>query len=213
MPEMSEAEGKKIMIKVFYGENRVKALEEVRKFLGEDYEVVEGSELTPGDLPSLMLGNSLFSEERKILIRDVSANKVVWEELSKYLKTPHKVAILELKIDKRSSAYKTLKDEVEFREFVMPRDLNAGLVFDIYRVAKKDGKKAMEMLEKVKAEQDPMMFLGLMASQAIKDYNMRPGTKEKKALKELSKLDMNLKSTKLSPWLLIQAFLLQLSSW
>ena len=34
------------MIKVFYGDDRKRALEAVRKFLGEKYEVVEGAELT-----------------------------------------------------------------------------------------------------------------------------------------------------------------------
>ena len=96
----------------------------------------------------------------------------------------------------------------------MPRDMEAGLVFEIYRIAKKDGKKAVEMLDRVKEGQEPLMFLGLMVSQALKDYRTRPGVKEKRALKELSKLDMQLKrESTLQPWTLVQAFLLRLSSW
>ncbi|MBR3248664.1 hypothetical protein IKF89_01370 [Candidatus Saccharibacteria bacterium] len=200
------------MIKVFYGENRVAISEAVRKFLGEDYEVVEGTELAAEDLPSLMKGNSLFETERRILVRDILANKAACEDLPKYVDTPHKMVFWEMKVDKRAGVYKDLEGEVEFREFAMPRDKNAGLVFDIYRTAKRDGVRAVAMLDKIKDEQEPIMFLGLMVSQAVRDFAVRPGMKEKRALLELSKLDMDLKSAKLQPWLLISSFLLRLSS-
>ena len=201
------------MIKVFYGENRVKAQTEIRRFLGDEYEVVEGINLTVTDLPSLLKGGSLFAKERAILVRDLAENKEVYGEIVKYLDTPHKVVVLENKIDKRSAIYKSLKNRLEFREFTMPREQNAGVVFDVYKTAKTDGKKAVEMVKKIESEQDPMMFLGLMVSQALKDYAMRSGAREKRALKELSKLDMQLKQgSTLQPWSLISAFLLRLSS-
>ena len=199
------------MIKVFYGENRVKAQEEIRKFLGENYEVVEGADLTSVDLPSLLAGGSLFEDERAILVRDALVNKAIWGDLPKYLDSPHRVVFLETRVDKRSSVYREMKTQVEFKEFAMPRNPNAGVVFDIYREAKRNGEKAVEMAERIKEGQDPMMFLGLMVSQAIKDYQLRQGPKEKKALKELSKLDMELKSSAVQPWLLIEAFLLRLA--
>ncbi|MBR2767005.1 hypothetical protein IKF20_01165 [Candidatus Saccharibacteria bacterium] len=202
------------MIKVFYGEDRVRAQAEIRRFLGSEYEIVEGADLVATDLPSLMLGGSLLVDERAILIRDLGVNKAVFEKIPEYLETPHKVALFESKIDKRSSTYKELKDKIEFREFVPPKDVNAGLVFDIYKTAKRDGVKAVEMVRKIENEQDPMMFAGLLASQALKDYQARPGVKEKRALLELSKLDMQLKAdSKLQPWTLICSFLLQVSSW
>ncbi|MBR3322347.1 hypothetical protein IKG05_01770 [Candidatus Saccharibacteria bacterium] len=201
------------MLKVFYGENRVKANDAIQKFLGKNYEVIEGSNLTATDLPSLFYGTSLFSSERAILIRDILTNKTVADELIKYLDSPYKVAILELKIDKRSSAYKALQTKITFTEFTMPRDKEAGIVFDIYKIAKRDGAKAVKMLDRIKASQEPMMFLGLMISQALRDYQAHPqGAKEKRALHELSKLDIDLKSSKIAPWTLISAFLLRLSS-
>lgn len=200
------------MIRVFYGENRVKAQEEIRRFLGEDYEVVEGTDLSPSDLPNIFWGNSLLADERAIMVRDILLNKEVAGELMKYLETPHKIVLWEMKVDKRGAVYKELKGRVEFKEFMRPRDVNAGLVFEIYRTAKKDGKKALAMLDKIKEEQDPLMFLGLMVSQAVKDYRARPGAKEKRALKELSKLDMQLKrNSTLKPWVLISGFLLRLA--
>ena len=200
------------MIKVFYGDDRKRALEAVRKFLGEKYEVVEGAELTPEELPSLMLGASLFGAERAILVRDFLGNREVSGKIVDYLRTPHKIAILEMKLDKRSNIYKSLKDKVEILEFKPGRDPEAGAVFEVFKVAKRDGKKAVEILEKVKDGQEPIMFFGLMVSQAIRDYEARPGVKEKRVLGELSKLDIELKSSKQSPWLLLQAFLLRVSS-
>ncbi|MBQ9180763.1 hypothetical protein IJ135_01555 [Candidatus Saccharibacteria bacterium] len=200
------------MIKIFYGDNRVAAQAEIRKFLGEKYEVVEGTDLTLADLPSLLMGGSLLATERAILIRDMGENKEVFSKIVDYLDTQHKVVLLETKLDKRSSGYKALKDKVEMREFTMPRDANAGVVFEVYKTAKRDGVKAVELLRRIEPEQEPMMFVGLMVTQAVRDYATRPGVREKKALRRLSKLDMQLKSSKVEPWLLIEAFLLEMSA-
>ena len=201
------------MIKFFYGDDRVRAKQSIEQFLGtKDYEIIEGTDLTPADLPSIFLGNSLFADTRTILIRDLTANKLVYEKLPDYLATPHQIAILELKLDKRSAVYKTLKEQVEFQEVILPKNTNLNLVFDIYRTAKHDGEKAVKMLAKIQNEEDPIMFCGLLISQALKDFKQKQGTKEKRTLKELSKLDLDLKSTSLQPWLLVQSFLLQLSS-
>ncbi len=200
------------MIKIFYGDDRVRAKDEIIKFLGKDYEVFDGPDLTPEDLPSLFFGASLFATERSILIRDFSTNKVVFDKLPDYLTTPHKIALLELKLDKRSTTYKDLKNKLEIREFALPANQNFSLVFDIYKTAKNDGKKAVSMLEKIKQDEDPMMFFGLLVSQAIKDFSTKQGTKEKRVLEELSRTDMLMKSTSTQPWLLIESFLLQVSS-
>ena len=201
------------MIKIFYGDDRVRAKAEITKFLGtKDYEIIEGADLASADLPSIFLGNSLFTDTRAILIRDFTANRPVYEQLPEYLNTPHQIAILDAKIDKRSATYKSLKDQIEFQEFTLPKNPNLNLVFDIYRTAKHDGEKAVKMLEKIQYEEDPIMFCGLLISQALKDFNQKQGTKEKRVLKELSKLDLDLKSTSLRPWLLVQSFLLRLSS-
>ena len=200
------------MIKVFYGDDRVKAKQEIEKLLGKDYEVIDATDLTDQDLPTIFLGASLFAEKRKILIRDLFANKPVAEKLVNYLNTPHDIIILELKLDKRSVAYKELKDQLEFKEFKLPEEKNFGVVFDIYTTAKRDGKKAITILESIKQDQDPMMFFGLLVSQAVKDFARNQGTKEKRALKELSKLDIIMKTTSSQPWLLIESFLLQVSS-
>ena len=200
------------MIRIFYGDDRVKANTEIKKLLGDDYEIIDGQDLELGDLPNIFLGISLFADKRNILIRDLSVNKPAFEQLGNYLNTPHNIILLESKLDKRSVAFKDLKEKIEIKEFTLPEDPNLKLVFDIYKTAKKDGKKSIEMLEKIKVKEDPIMFSGLLFSQAIKDFQMNQGTKEKRALKELSKLDLDMKSAKVEPWLLIESFLLRLSS-
>ena len=200
------------MIRIFYGEDRVKISEQIKKLLGDNYEVLEGAELTPNDLPSIFLGASLFAEKRAIMIRDLGENKEVFEKIGDFLDTPHDVILFEAKLDKRTATYKQLKDKIEIKEFALPVNENANMVFDIYKTAKRDGKKAVKMLESIENEQDPYMFLGLLVSQALKDFTMRQGTKEKRALIELSKLDIAMKSTSMQPFSLLKSFLLQVSS-
>ncbi len=200
------------MIKIFTGDDRVRAKNEIIKLLGESYEVIDGADLTTDSMPSVFYGNTLFADKRKILIRDISTNRPVFDKLPDYLNTPHDIIIQEIKLDKRSSTYKTLKPKVEIVDFSLPENPNFRLVFDIYKTAKINGKKAVEMLEKIKQDEDPIMFFGLLASQAIKDYDQKQGTKEKRALTELAKLDLRLKSSSHDPWLLIEAFLLLLVS-
>ena len=82
----------------------------------------------------------------------------------------------------------------------------------MFQMAKRDGRRAVERLQEMELEQEPMMFLGVMATEAVKEYALRQGTKEKNILRELSKLDMTLKSTATEPWLLIESFLIRLAS-
>ena len=200
------------MIKIFTGEDRIRAQQEITKYLGKNYEIIEGTDLELTTLPSIFQGASLFADTRNILIRDLSINKPVFDKLPDYLDTSHNVIIQEIKLDKRSNTYKILKDKIEIRDFALSKSPNLNLIFNIYNTAKKDGSKAVDMLSKIEQDEDPIKFCGLLISQALKDYRAKQGTKEKKALKELSKLDLALKSTSYQPWLLIQSFLLRLSS-
>ena len=47
---------------------------------GEDFEIFEGENLTAGDLDSLFLGLSIFGENRRILVKNLSFNKELWEK-------------------------------------------------------------------------------------------------------------------------------------
>ena len=224
------------MIKVFYGNDRTRMMREVRRFLAtENYETIEGTELTPEDLPNILRGTSLFEmgKERAILILD-PVKSAAGEFLADYADTEHKVAIVEAKPDVRLSAWKRLIKVAEAQKFEV-KELDTRTMFEIYRVARRDGEKAVKMLEGIQVYLEPKAFIGVMASQAFKDYAEKAergsasgdknstlatraggvdlATREKRALKELAKLDMNLNEIRQQPWLLVQAFLLQLSSW
>ena len=200
------------MIKVFYGDDRVRAGQEIKRLLGSDHETIDGETITPADLPTIFYGTSLLTNSRHILIRDLTANKPVYEQLEKYLDTPHNIILLETKLDKRTATYKALKDKLEFKEFKLSENQDAKIIFDIYRTAKTDGLRAVKMLEGVKPTEDPIKFTGLLISQAIKDFTARQGSKEKNTLKALATLDLQMKSTKIDPWLLVESFLLELKS-
>ena len=83
----------------------------------------------------------------------------------------------------------------------------------VHHVQMTDGKRAIKLLDEIKDQEDPYMFVGLLSTQAIKKYEAHQGRKEKRVLKELSKLDIAMKSTNYDPWMLISSFLLQVSLW
>lgn len=203
-------------IRIFTGEDRAKAQAEILKELGGGYEVHEGENLTVSDLPGLFLGATLFvTGARKILVKDLGENKEVWaslaEHISEFLATDAEVIIWESKLDKRLAATKTLvKAGVEVKEFKTQEPVNMRAVFDIYNMALRDGPRAVAELTKIESKQDPYMFFGLMVSQALKKLEWKPnGAKEKRMLKELSAVDMQMKSTAVEPWTLVKSFLLR----
>ncbi|MDO4742337.1 MAG: hypothetical protein Q4A79_03140 [Candidatus Saccharibacteria bacterium] len=200
------------MIQIFYGNDRLRATAEIQKCLGKSYEIFDGEKLTPSDLPNIFLGASLFSEKRAILIRDFTENKAIFAELPKYLNTPHSVILFETKLDKRSALYKEIKDKVDIKEFNLPEKQNFRLALNVFSTAKTDGKKAIALLEQIEQDEDPIMFLGLLTSQALKDLSSHQTKKEIKTLKELARIDLLAKTTSVEPWLLIKSFLLSLST-
>ena len=205
------------MIKVFSGSDRAKIDAEVKRFLGHDYEVFDSESLKPEDIINVFVGASLFAEKRKILIKDLSELNTesvdIYAEVMKYADTPHDIAIWETKPTQKKSYKDFVKlPKVEAKKIDLIQKIDMRKVFDIFDMAMRDGEKAVKMLEEVQGEEDPYMFFGLLASQAIKKFEWRQGARERKILKELSKLDIQMKSATVEPWLLIKSFLLRISS-
>ena len=84
-------------------------------------------------------------------------------------------------------------------------------MFGILDTAMRNGAEAVKAVEKIEEKQDPYMFFGLLVTQALKKYGMRQGTKEKKILKILAELDMQMKTTAMEPWLLVKAALVRIA--
>lgn len=203
------------MLRVFYGANRLEAEKNLKKILGEKYEVFEGENLTLNDLPSIFQGTSLFEvEKRRILLKDLSENTSVLEKVADYVDTPHEIIIWEQKLDKRSVGYKNLKAAgVELKEFTELKKPDFNLVFGILDTAFRDGNEAVRMLEKIESDQDPYMFFGLLVTQMLKKYDATRGSvRERRILKELAEIDLQMKSSTVAPWSLIKGFLLRVSS-
>ena len=139
------------------------------------------------------------------------SNSAVWEKIVDYADTEHEVVIWETKIDKRSAGYKRLKEVgAEMTEFPALKKPEMNLVFGILDTALRDGPKAVETVEKIETDQDPYMFFGLLVTQALKKYESSGARgKEKRMLKELAKLDMQMKTTGVEPWKLVKSFLLR----
>ena len=198
------------MINFFVGEDRIKAKRAIVDYLGKNYEVFDGVDLLEDDLLNICQGNSLFATKRSILIQDLSKNKILFDKVLQYLDTPHNIAVLEQNIDKRSSVYKALKEKKLIREFSLAKNVALNKVFNIYSVAKYDGPKAVEMLESIKDQEDPIMFFGLIVSGALKDFKTKPDLRGKKVLSALSQLDLRIKTNSIDPWLIIESFLVRL---
>ena len=200
------------MIKVFYGNDRAKIAQEVKKVLGEDYEVFDGAEgLQIADIVNIFQGNSLFASKRKILIKDI-AELDLYEEIAKYVSTLHDIVIWETTISQKKAYKDFIKlPGVSVQKFDAAPKIDIRQVFEIFDTAMTDGERAVEMLEKVQGEEDPYMFFGLLASQAIRKFEWRQGVEQRRALQMLSELDMQMKTTAVEPWSLIKSCLLRLS--
>lgn len=111
------------MISWLVGENTFEVREAVRAietaFSGRA-ERIDGSELTLARLPDLLMGMSLFSTKRLVIISGISQNSTLWEKLPDWLgrvSDEIHIVFVDLKPDKRTTSYKALKAVAELQEF------------------------------------------------------------------------------------------------
>ncbi len=198
------------MIKVFYGDDRIKTQAAIGKILGKDYETIEADNLTTEDMASVFLGTTLFGDTRKILVKGLNENKECWDKLGKYIDTPHDVVVWLSALDKRSTIYKELAKKVEFKEFALPEKVDKFLAFKIADEAFAGrGAKAVKMCEQIETTDDPYLMMGAIISQAMKKLEMR-SPKATKALKILAKADLAMKSTTIDGWQIVKVALLEI---
>lgn len=121
------------MLSVFAGENSfevARALGVAKARFSGEVETVDGAELAPEQLPSLLAGQTLFTNSRLVIIRNLSENKIIWPELERWFKNvpdDASIVLVEGKLDKRTAGYKWLKKHAELQEFLLwtPRDRQA----------------------------------------------------------------------------------------
>lgn len=111
------------MITVLVGEDSFAVKERLDAFKADfigEAELIDGSEIEVKQLPDLLMGGSLFSEKRLVIIRDLSKNSSVWSSFSDWIDRVSDdihLVLVEDKIDKRTQAYKDLKKKTSLHEF------------------------------------------------------------------------------------------------
>lgn len=102
------------MIHLITGGNNYDAdqkIRELRRGYTGEVERYDGSDLTLETLASIMTGVTLFTTKRFVVVRDVSANKPVWDKLGEWCQVTNDdltLLIVETHVDKRTKAYKSL---------------------------------------------------------------------------------------------------------
>lgn len=103
------------MIHLLFGENQFLINQELtaRKALFDgEAETYDGTELVRDQLPGLFSGMTLFGEQRLIIIRGLSGQKTLWNELPIWLERASdttEIYLVEYAIDKRTKTYKWLQ--------------------------------------------------------------------------------------------------------
>lgn len=111
------------MITLLTGENSFELERALGALVGAFDGVVEridGSELELKQLPDLLMGGTLFSERRLIVIKGLSDNKVLWPILSDWLPRVSEdvqLVLIEPKPDKRTKTYKDIQKLASVQEF------------------------------------------------------------------------------------------------
>ncbi len=111
------------MITLLTGENTfesTRALDHIERAFDGTIERVNGDDIEPSDLPDILMGATLFSPTRLVVIKGLSENKPVWNELGEWLPRVSDevhVVFVETKPDKRVKTYKELVRQAEVTEF------------------------------------------------------------------------------------------------
>ena len=207
------------MIYIFDGEDRKKAEQKAQMILGEKIEIIDADNIDLAELESIFLGVTFFEAERRILIKDLFLKKDLVEKLPSLINTPHKIVLLETKLDKRGAVYKELvklaktNKEIKFETFAAAEQaVDRNAVFRIFDLAMTDGRRAVKNLQAIEADNDPYATIGAWTKKAC-DLLERNPQKARAILKELAKIDVLVKSTDFSkePWTLLEGFLLRIS--
>lgn len=110
------------MITVLAGENSFeneRILERIiAEFSGEP-ERIDGEALEMARLPDLLIGLSLFSSQRLVIIKNMSANKPLWSALENWMSRASEdihLVLVDAKPDKRTKTYKLLQKMAAIHE-------------------------------------------------------------------------------------------------
>jgi len=120
------------MITVLVGENSFEISQALRHFENEftgAVEKIDGSELTLKQVPDVLMGATLFSSKRLVVIKNLAENKSVWNDIVDWLpriSDDIHLVLVDAKPDKRTRTYKELQKLVKPREFPLWTERDIG---------------------------------------------------------------------------------------
>lgn len=177
------------MITVLTGENSfelTRALKQIVAAFSGDAEKYDGSDLDLSKLPDLLLGGTLFSSERLVVIKGLSENKQLWDVLPEWLEKADAdihVVLVEPKPDKRTKTFKELKKHADVREFSQwgDRDIMQAEKWAIDEAKKQDlaldKKLAQQLVDRVGLDQwqlfhaiEKLAVLDAVTGEIIEDH-------------------------------------------
>jgi len=110
------------MISMFIGDNSFE-IERQLLTISDNFngvvEKIDGAQLSIFNLPDILMGVSLFSTKRLIVVRGLSQNKIVWGDFGNWLDKVSDdihLVLIESRVDKRTTTYKKLKEKAVVRE-------------------------------------------------------------------------------------------------
>lgn len=113
------------MLSLVVGENSFESAREITRlvqgFEGDIYRL-DGAVLEVAQLPDLLMGSTLFADKKLVIIKDLSENKPLWNVLPDWLprlSDDVHLVMVEAKPDKRTKAYKELRENAIVREFAL----------------------------------------------------------------------------------------------
>lgn len=119
------------MITLLTGENSYGIEDELKtivsSFKGEA-EKIDGSVLEFKDLADLLMGSTLFSDKRLVIIKNLSENMSVWTDLADWLPRiadSNELVLVEPKPDKRTRTFKELQKLATIKEYMLWTEADA----------------------------------------------------------------------------------------
>lgn len=110
------------MIQLIVGDNSFEVERMIKSIVDQSdlvAEIIDGTQLEVVDVPDLLMGSSLFSDSRLVIIKNLSDNKSLWAEFGGWVERISddvELILVEPNPDKRTSTFKTLKSLSKYTE-------------------------------------------------------------------------------------------------
>lgn len=111
------------MITLLTGDNSFEIREAVQAIVASfdgTPERIDGEGLELRQLPDLLMGGTLFSDKRLVIVSELSSNSALWQKLPDWLPRVSDdvhLVLLDTKPDKRTASYKALKEAANVQEY------------------------------------------------------------------------------------------------